>query len=158
MASQPCRVGQEEQEYSFMNTLLFKIKHGDWSAELQLPVTSTLADLAETIIRAVGFDMDHCYGFYNNLKRHFDSTEEYTLFADIGEDSKDDDTGVENTRIDAVFAPKKKMLFLFDYGDDWMFQVTCTGEVESRPFRRAKVLSTTGEPPEQYPDWEDNED
>lgn len=140
-----------------MKTLLFKVEHGDWSAELQLPAIENLETLAETIIKAVGFDMDHCYGFYNNLKRYYDSTEEYTLFADIGEDCKDSDTGVQGTSIDEVFQPKKRMLFLFDYGDDWMFPVTCTGEAESKPFKRPKILSTTGTPPVQYPSWEEDD-
>lgn len=141
-----------------MKSLLFKVEHGDWSVELQLPAIYVLEDLANSIIEAVGFDMDHCYGFYNNLKRYFDSTEEYTLFSDIGEECKDSDTGVQGTCIADVFQPKKKMLFLFDYGDDWIFPVTCTGEAESKPFKRPKLLSTTGEPPEQYPELEEEED
>jgi hypothetical protein len=138
-----------------MKTLLFKVKHGAWSAELQLSANHTLEDLANAIIDSVGFDMDHCYGFYNNLKRYFASTEQYTLFADIGEESKESDTGVQSTGIAEVFQPKKKMLFLFDYGDDWMFPVTCTGEADSDPFKRPKILASKGKPPEQYPDWEE---
>ena len=138
-----------------MKSYLFQVGHGDWSAELQLTANHTLADLAYAIIQAVGFDMDHCFGFYNNLKRYHDSTEEYTLFADLGEECKEGDIGVEKTRIDEVFQPKKKMLFLFDYGDDWMFTLTCTGEVETKPFKHPKLLSTKGEPPEQYPECED---
>lgn len=138
-----------------MKSLLFKVEHGEWSAELQLPANETLETLAEAIIEAVGFDMDHCYGFYNNLKRHFNSTEQYSLFADIGEECKAGDTGVQGTGIAEVFQPKKKMLFLFDYGDDWMFPVTCTGEAETKTFKRPKLLSTSGEPPEQYPEYEE---
>jgi hypothetical protein len=138
-----------------MKTLLFKVEHGVWSAQLQLPANENLETLAEAIIKAVGFEMDHCYGFYNNLKQYFDSTEEYTLFSDIGEDCKASDTGVQGTGIAEVFQPKKKMLFLFDYGDDWMFPVTCTGEADAKPFKRPKLLSTTGKPPKQYPDWEE---
>ncbi len=138
-----------------MKTLLFNVEHVDWSAELQLPAIESLEELASAIIKAVGFDMDHCYGFYNNLKRYFDSTEEYTLFSDIGEDCKESDTGVQGTCISDVFQPEKKMLFLFDYGDDWMFPVTCTGETDAKPFKRPKVLSTKGEPPEQSPDCDE---
>jgi len=139
-----------------MKSLTFHIEHGDWSADLQIPAIHALSDLAEAIIDAVGFDMDHCYGYYDNLKKHWQSHEEYTLFADIGEEAKESDTGVQGTSIESVFKPGKKMLFLFDYGDDWMFPVTCTGELESKPFKRPKLLSTSGEPPEQYPDVEDD--
>lgn len=139
-----------------MKSLTFHVKHGKWSADLQIPASDTLSTLAEAIIDAVGFYMDHCYGYYDNLKKHWQSNEEYTLFADVGQEAKANDTGVERTRIESVFQPKKKMLFLFDYGDDWMFTVTCTGELESPPFKGSKLLATKGEPPEQYPDLEDD--
>jgi hypothetical protein len=54
-----------------MKSLLFKIEHGDWSAELQVPHNFTLAFLARSIIEAVGFDFDHCYGFCDNLRNPY---------------------------------------------------------------------------------------
>lgn len=50
------------------------------------------------------------------------------------------------------------MTFLFDYGDDWMFLVRCTEEVEMRAFKRPKILGTSGTPPEQYPDHDEQDD
>lgn len=141
-----------------MKSLTFKVEYDNWNAELQLPAAATLEDLASAIINAVGFDMDHAFGFYNNLRNPYRSTEEYTLFSDIGEDAKEGNTGVQSTRIDSVFTPKKTMIFLFDYGDDWWFLLTCTGETEGRAFKRPKLLSSTGKPPVQYPDWEDEEE
>jgi hypothetical protein len=48
------------------------------------------------------------------------------------------------------------MAFQFDYGDDWMFLITCTAVTESAAKRRfKKVLGTTVTPPEQYPDCEE---
>ena len=138
-----------------MKSLLFKVEHGDWSAELQIPATYVLGDLAHAIIEAVGFDMDHAYGFYDNLKNPYRSKEEFTLFADMGEEAKRGDLGGEHMPIDAVFKPKKKMLFIFDYGDDWRFVVTCTGEVVSTSFKRPKLLSAIGTPPVQYPDGDE---
>ncbi len=141
-----------------MKSLLFKVEYGDWSAELQLPATATLENLACAIIDAVGFNMDHCFGFYDNLEYPYHSEEEYSLFADLGDDEEENNPGVQKTRIDSVFTPEKTMIFLFDYGDDWWFLLTCTGEAEVRTFKRPKLLSTTGTPPEQYPDWEEEED
>lgn len=139
-----------------MKSLTFHISHGDWSAEIQIPAAYVLDDLAYAIIEAVGFEMDHAYGFYDNLKNPYRSKEEFTLFADMGEDAKEDDLGVENVPIEAVFKPNKNMLFLFDYGDDWQFIVNCTGEANTRAFKRPKLLSTNGSPPEQYPVYEDD--
>ncbi len=141
-----------------VKSLTFHIEHGDWSADLQLPAEHTLEALAYAIIEAVGFDMDHCFGFYDNLKNTCRSEEEYTLFADIGEEAKVGDTGVRSTRLDAVFKPHKKMMFLFDYGDEWLFPVTCIGEADVRAFKRPKLLSTASTPPVQYPDDGEFED
>lgn len=137
-----------------MKSLLFKVEHGEWSAELQIPAVYVLENLAEAIIAAAGFDFDHAYGFYDNLKNPYRSKQEYTLFADMGEDAKEGDTGVKSTRIDSGFKPGKTLLFLFDYGDEWTFPVTCTSELESKPFKRPKLLATTGTPPVQYPDFD----
>ena len=90
--------------------------------------------------------------FYREIKPTVAIRTPTPLFADIGEECKDSDTGVQSTCIAEVFQPQKTMLFLFDYGDDWMFPVTCTGGAETKPFKRPKLLSTTGEPPEQYPE------
>ena len=135
-----------------MKALKFNVTLGTWSAELCMPPDVSLDELAGTIIQAVDFNFDHCFGFYDNLKNPNRSNEEYTLFADIGEEVKEGDIGVETTPISSAFQPGKKMTFLFDYGDSWMFLVTCTEEVEMRAFKRPKILSTVGKPPEQYPD------
>ena len=132
----------------------FKIQYDDFTAELAVGGDCSLYSLAELIIKAVGFDFDHAFEFCDNLKNPYRSTERYTLFADIGEEA--DDAGVKKTRLSAVFRPRRKMVFHFDYGDDWFFLVTCTAVKESpakRPFK--KILATHGTPPEQYPDFDD---
>ena len=139
-----------------MKALTFKVEHGDWSAVLMMNSEHTLYTFADAIIHTVGFDMDHCFGFYDNLKRITPSKEEYTLFADVGEEASEHDTGVEQTLVATVFTPRKKMIFLFDYGDDWRFLVTCLGEEARRGFKCPKVLSNIGTPPVQYPPYEDD--
>lgn len=134
----------------------FTLQHGDFSADLVLGGEWSLHDFAAFIVETVGFDFDHAFEFCDNLENPYRSKERYSLFADLGED--DDNPGVRNTPVSQVFRPRRKMLFHFDYGDDWFFLVTCTGLVESDKKRRfRKVLSTSGEPPEQYPDYDDEE-
>lgn len=124
-----------------------------FSASLVLGGEHSLYDLAAFLIKTVGFDFDHAFEFCDNLKDPYRSKERYTLFADIGESDDPDDPGVKNTLISEVFRPRRKMIFHFDYGDDWFFLVTCTDVKESEKKRRFKqVLSTTGTVPEQYPD------
>ncbi len=139
--------------------LTFKVRHGDFSVTIVHPSAHSLENLAESIIRSVYFDMDHCYGFYDNLKRVTPSKEEYTLFADIGEEVSLGDKGVRTTLLTDVFKPGKTMLFLFDYGDDWRFLVTCEKIEETKSmFRRPKILDPQGTPPVQYRDYEEDED
>ena len=138
-----------------MKEFHFKIQYGDFSADLALGGDCSLYALAEFIIKAVGFDFDHSFQFCDNLKSPYRSKERYTLFADLG-DGDPDDRSVKKTPLSAVFKPRQKMLFHFDYGDDWFFLVTCTAVIESaakRPFK--KVIETQGTPPVQYPSAED---
>ena len=136
--------------------ITFLIEHGDFSVTLIHSANDTLRDLAETILLSANFDEDHYYGFYDNLKNPYKSNEEYTLFADIGEEAKESDTGVKSTGLEGVFKPGKKLLFLFDYGDDWHFIVTCVKiEETTSKARKPKILNPTGKPPEQYPDCDE---
>lgn len=70
-------------------------------------------------------------------------------------ESEDGEPGVKSTIVKDVFTPHKRLCFLFDYGDDWHFIVTCNS-VDEAPTKRkiAKVLSRQGTPPEQYPAYE----
>ena len=134
----------------------FKLQFQDYSAEFVLGGNHTLYELAEFIIKTIGFDFDHPFEFCDNLKNPYRSKERYTLFADIRNNPDHDDPGVKQTPVSAVFRPRRKMVFHFDYGDDWYFLITCTAVKESAAKRRFKmVLGTTGTPPEQYPDCEE---
>jgi hypothetical protein len=139
------------------HALTFLIEHGDFSVTLVHPENHTLEDLAETILKAVDFDMDHCFGFYDKLGRPGETKEEYTLFADIGEEANPGDRGVRTTRLPDVFHPGKKLIFLFDYGDDWRFDVTCKSIEETKSkFRKPKILNPHGTPPVQYEEPDDD--
>ncbi|HEY5553257.1 MAG TPA: hypothetical protein VIK52_15290, partial [Opitutaceae bacterium] len=125
-----------------------------FTAEVAIGGRCSLYQFAAFIIKIVGFDFDHCFEFCDNLRNPYRSKERYTLFADIGEEA--DDPGVKKTRVSEVFRPRRKLLFHFDYGDDWFFLVTCTAIKES-PAKRAfkKVIATRGTPPVQYPDYDE---
>lgn len=130
------------------------LQYGDFKAELVLGGEHSLYDLAAFLIQTLGFEFDHCFEFCDNPKAPHRSQERYTLFADIGEG--EGEPGVKDTRVSTVFHPKRKMVFYFDYGDDWKFLVTCTAVKESGAKRKfKKVLSTQGTPPVQYDDGDE---
>ena len=118
---------------------------------IEIKGKSSLYRLAESITDAFGFDLDHAFGFYNNIKDEYKSTEKFELFFDIGE-ADEGSQSVKNTKVAKVFSPNKQMLFHFDYGDDWYFLVDCLDVLESEAsVKYPRVTKTIGKAPEQYP-------
>ncbi|WP_104990024.1 hypothetical protein [Deinococcus sp. NW-56] len=63
--------------------------------------------------------------------------------------------GVRGVPVTEPFGRQEKWTFLFDYGDDWTFDVTYQGLQEAPPrVRLPRVLESVGTAPEQYPEWE----
>ncbi|NMB41376.1 MAG: hypothetical protein GX996_05515 [Firmicutes bacterium] len=111
---------------------------------IAVPEDFTLYELGEAIIDSFGFDFDHAFGFYDNIKRWTNSVEAYELFADIHEGG--DFPGVQETPAADVFRKKgKRMLFLFDYGDEWRFIVRLKKVQEAEKEKKyPSVLETYG--------------
>ncbi len=126
------------------------------SRDIEIRAASSLYALAEAIIiDAFGWDLDHAFGYYDNLKRHYDSTDRYELFADM-DDCENygpvEPKSVKKTKIHDVFdAPGKKMLFLFDYGDENLFTVELVAfRAKESKVRYPLVVNSKGKAPEQY--------
>ncbi|MBF0384197.1 MAG: hypothetical protein HQL69_24565 [Magnetococcales bacterium] len=148
------------------NILRAKLMHDKRTfRDIEILSDATLMDLAEAILDAFEFeDHDHLFGFFDNMGRNYlDSNEKYELNLDMddswgGMDSGMPSEDVEETLVGSVFdAVKHKMQFVFDYGDEWRF------EVEMRNFGNRKksvkyprILTSKGEAPEQYPEWDEN--
>jgi Plasmid pRiA4b ORF-3-like protein len=122
--------------------------------DIEIETSKSLYRLAEAIVSAFGFDFDHAFGFYSGrpyAEKH--RHPRYELFADMG----DADAGVlsvKKTKIAQAFpAVGHSLLFLFDYGDDWLFRVKlkATGKKVAK-VRYPRVVASHGEAPEQYPD------
>jgi len=146
------KIKQGERIY-LMKTIL-----SDWYGKvkgrpyrvLAIPEGFSLYRLAEAIVDSFGFYFDHPFGFYDNIKQWTKSKEGYELFADIGEES--DFKGVGRIKINQVFNEiQKKMLFLFDYGDEWHFVVEFKGiESPKENEKYPSVLESIGDAPPQY--------
>jgi hypothetical protein len=136
----------------------FRAKLGTVWRDFEIDGSDTLENLAVAILDAFEFDCDHCYGFYSKLKGNKAKSDEiYELFVDIEEGSYNENAiGVQETLIDEVFSPKKKMLFLFDYGDNFEFILTCKGIGDSEPgVTYPRITGGEGEAPDQYPPYEE---
>lgn len=109
-------------------------------------------------MRAFGFYFDHAFGFYPGSGRGiYRANPRYELFTDIGEPTDEHALGVETVSVATVFTKVgTRMTLLFDYGDEWLFDVELTGigQTEHRA-RYPRLLRQHGEAPEQYPRLDD---
>jgi hypothetical protein len=141
---------------------LLKVTQTDWYGHVRgfpyrviaIPENASLYDLGHAILSAFRFDRDHLFGFYDNLHRYYDAQEGYELSSGAGIGGRF--PGVKRAKIATVFPePKKKMLFVYDYGDEWRFIVYSKGR--ALPVEGVKypvVIESFGDNPEQYPDDE----
>lgn len=128
--------------------------------DIEIPSAKSLFNLAKGIVSAFDFDFDHAFGFYSGLasRTMMEKNPKYELFADMGEETEA--LSVKKTCI-AEALPKvgHKMMFLFDYGDEWLFRVEVIGLGKKvARSRYPKILASVGAPPQQYPDTNDEEE
>ena len=125
--------------------------------DIEMPSSASLHALAQAILTAFDFDFDHAFGFYSGkTPRTLMHTEpKYELFVDLGEETGA--LSVKRTTVAVAFPkPRHRLTFLFDYGDEWLFQVALTGTGHKAPkVRYPKVLASQGDAPQQYPAWEE---
>ncbi len=144
-----------------MKTFIFKVsllRNSKISREIEVLENMNLYKLAEAIIDAYGFDFDHCFGFFNKIQetKFYDSEKKYELFTDLIEEGENlEPTGAESvkkTKVkDAWQNVGGKMMFLFDYGDNWQFIVELKSFGEKDINKKYPiVLSKTGKAPRQY--------
>src|SRR3954468_9160906 len=128
--------------------------------DIEIESAKTLADLAEAIVQAFDFDFDHAFDFYPETKGRavMRGRPAYELFADM--DAATETQSVRKTKVAQAFTEVgQAMIFLFDYGDEWLFRIelTALGQKAAKT-RYPRVLAKTGPSPVQYPDPDDEDD
>jgi len=129
--------------------LILKIKIVGWSCQIAIDDTATFAELHHMIQDAVEFDDDHLYEFY--LARSERSRNRVTV-------SSYEDADLITLGSVFPIGVGEKLFYLFDYGDNWVFQILPSKKKPLLPDKGnacPTLLSETGEKPEQYPDWEE---
>ena len=129
--------------------LTLKVALTRWHAVLEVDSSTTLEELHVAIQDAVKFDDDHMFEFFiartvrSSDRIHFDMEDgdlDSTLIADLLPLPKD-----------------RKLFYLFDYGDEWVFRVSTTRRQPFAPEKGIKyprLIEEVGDRPEQYPDYE----
>ena len=138
-----------------LGTHIFKVKLGDWRRgnssiwrRLAVPPTTSLDELAGAILGAFKFDADHMYDFRYRDQRGRQRVYNHP-YAEEGPFTPEIAVG------ETDLALKDDMLFTFDYGDHWEFELRLE-QIEAGPcrLRRPKVIESAGQAPEQYPQSE----
>ena len=133
------------------------------SRTIAVPEQFTLYSLAYEIVDSFNFYFDHCFGFYNHKGLARDSTEIYELFVDLEqakELNREPFVGNPNASISGVYGSLlynvfdkvgKKMYFLFDYGDGWIFELKFL-RVEDKDRRKKypRIVAKKNRAPKQY--------
>ena len=124
-----------------------------WESGIEIDAESTLEDIHYVIQSAVKFDNDHMYEFYISRT---ENSHDRTIFDNENEK-------IYTTTLDDLYPLKKNMnlYYMFDYGDCWLFKISKTRKKPHEPVKGVEypvLIEEKGVPPEQYPDYDDDED
>ena len=118
---------------------------------IQIGKQKTLGALSEAILSAFEFDDDHCHAFFMDDR----------YWSDLGAYYSDDMD--ESCRMSYKMPLGRlglekgdKFKYLFDFGDEWRFQCRVMQELEEKT-KYFRVIKAVGDPPTQYPGWDDEE-
>jgi len=111
---------------------------------LALPAKSTLDELARLILHAYAFDSDHLYRFSHQNR--------YGLLRHINHALLEEGPWTRDVRAgDVPLMVGQTMTFLFDFGDQWEFEVTLEAvDTDPAASQAPRVLERRGKAPQQY--------
>ncbi len=122
---------------------------GSWSARVEVPVDTTLIDVHFMIQRLVDFDDDHLHAFFagrnwRDRKVTFGEPADSPFAVNEGEE----------TPLSSVFPLSKghKLHYHFDFGDDWLFEITCRRNAKPADpkVKYPRLVQEEGRRPKQY--------
>lgn len=143
------------QEKSSEGVYVFKVSLGKCWRQIAIPSHLNLDILAVEILGAFDFDNDHLYQFICRQRTG------KTLH--INHPYVDKKPFTDEFLVgDLPLVEGGKMTFLFDFGDNWDFDLILEEIQPVNPkMKKAKILKSYGEPPEQYgydDEWDDDEE
>ena len=155
-----------------MRTFIFKVKLREdrriWRM-IEALEGQTLDDLHWAIQEAYGFDGDHLYSYFMSGKPWDLSAYEYYHPEAASRDEVEVRMREMASKIRGAYPeprlpatevkleslslkPRQWFLYLFDYGDEWLFEVEFVGEGVSQEADYPRVVGSRGESPQQYDD------
>ena len=136
-----------------IHTLKIKLIEGiyfehDWQGEIEIAEINSLGQLHMCIQEAVRFEADHLYDFSVGTSERARDRIVYEC----------DDNGRLTISFKKLlpFADGKKIFYCFDYGDNWLFQLSKSRKKPKQPeedVEYPRLISEKGIKPVQYPDY-----
>jgi hypothetical protein len=130
--------------------------------------TSILYTLARTILRAFNFDFDHLFTFYGDLTGTSESDEVYDFYYEEVKKTSGllpcpeyrEAGRAKEVKVRECFDEVgKKLLFLYDYGDEWHFFLEFVEKNTREEGRKyPAIIERKGKAPQQYGFFEYDED
>ena len=121
---------------------------------LQVPAGMTLDEFADMILWAFDFDNDHAHAFFMDNKVWSDRDCYYEAAADDENEYRHTNN---YTFLRAGIKKGDEFVFLFDFGDEWIFRCKVLKELDESTEEPA-IIRRKGESPEQYPDYDEYDD
>jgi len=121
-----------------------------WDCTIEIPIDHSLAELHQAVQNAVGFDNDHMFEFCIANSYRSRNCQKYQC----------DDDAIFQITVGRILEQSKgkKLYYMFDYGDSWLFQLTRSRKKQFNADPEVfypRVISENGSKPIQYPDWEE---
>lgn len=130
-------------------TYVFKVSLVEIWRRIAIPARLTLDNLAAAILNAYEFDFDHLWRFSYQTRFGWPMHVHHS-YMDEGPWTDEELIG------DLPLKAGERMVFLYDFGDNWEFDVALERIDPVDPdIQKPVVLESHGEAPEQYPSWED---
>lgn len=124
---------------------IFKVSLGKIWRRIAIDAKQSMAVLASVILASVDFDEDHLYQF--SYRNRFGTLEQiYHGYLE------DEPLLASDVRVgDLSLSVGQNMTFLFDFGDNWEFDLLLEATDANHVVKDAEIIESYGEAPEQYP-------
>lgn len=139
---------KDEFDRSGVYTFKVSLHSGLWR-KISLSHYHYLRDLHLAIQEAFDFDNDHLYAFYVGGDQRTGKPIYCPEVEEVGKTT--DEINIADLRL----FKGQKIFYLFDFGDEWWFDIKLLRiDKESPQLSRPVITGRQGESPEQYPVWE----
>lgn len=121
-------------------------------ARVGLDGGDTLESLHELLREAFGWDDPHLYSFWLDGEFWGHPASEYTSPDDLEPGQQSAAVALDALELE----PGRRIAYLFDFGDSWNVQLTLA-EIGTAGGPLPRILERRGEPPPQYPPYDEEE-